>query len=340
MRTRRARPLLGTLVDIRVDGMDEARALSAIGQAFAEIADVHRLMSFHEAASDVSRINRDASRAPVTVDARTREVIALALAFARESHGRFDPTVAAELVAWNRLPRPRDAPAPSAGASWRDIEVLDDGRIRATKPLWIDLAGIAKGYAVDRAIECLVALGIEAACVNAGGDLRRIGAGTEPVHIRMPSAPYRPLRTLLLGEGSIASSGSYFERAHVDAFAHRRRPLHRRGRADQDRHERRRRRRTAARSVERRSARPRRRRRTAARTRRMMAPRSQHRAPALLSRRRRWLIYLTLGGLWTTGAAWLVLRYGFERAGEFGTTPHPLQPWALRAHALFAFGTL
>ncbi|HEY6985531.1 MAG TPA: hypothetical protein VH375_05580, partial [Rhodanobacteraceae bacterium] len=34
------------------------------------------------------------------------------------------------------------------------------------------------------------------------------------------------------------------------------------------------------------------------------------------------------------------LRYGFQRPGEFGPAPHPLQPWALRAHALFAFATL
>ena len=217
MRTRRARPLLGTLVDIRIDAVDEARALAAIEAAFAEVADVHRLMTFHEAASDVSRINREASRAPVAVDARTREVLALALAFARESHGRFDPTVAAELVAWNLLPRPANALAPASDADWRDIELLDDGRVRAAKPLWIDLGGIAKGYAVDRAIERLAALGIEDACVNAGGDLRRIGLGLEPVHIRDPSAPHRIARTLLLGEGSIASSGSYFERTHVDA---------------------------------------------------------------------------------------------------------------------------
>jgi thiamine biosynthesis lipoprotein len=217
MRTRRARPLLGTLVDIRVDGVDEARALAAIDAAFAEVAAVHRLMSFHEATSDVSRINRDASRAPVAVDARTREALALALAFARESQGRFDPTVAAELVGWSLLPRPADAPEPAGDADWRDIEMLDDGRIRAARPLWIDLGGIAKGYAVDRAIECLLALGIELARVDAGGDLRRIGPGMEPVHIRDPSAPHRTARMMLLGEGSIASSGSYFERAHVDA---------------------------------------------------------------------------------------------------------------------------
>lgn len=72
----------------------------------------------------------------------------------------------------------------------------------------------------------------------------------------------------------------------------------------------------------------------------MKTARAHHRSPSLLSRRRRWLTYTVLGGLWATGAAWLVLRYGMQRVGEFGPAPHPLQPWALRGHALFAFATL
>jgi thiamine biosynthesis lipoprotein len=216
MTTRRARPLLGTLVEIRVDGVAESRALAAIGAAFGEIADVHRLMSFHADGSDIARINRDAAKEAVAVDARTLEVIALALEFARTSGGRFDPTIAAELVAWNLLPRPRDAPAPEAGADWRDIGVLPNGSIRSAKPVWIDLGGIAKGYAVDRAIERLESLGITEACVNAGGDLRRIGCGSEAVHIRSPLPPHRPVRALMLGQGSVASSGGYFEcRRHL-----------------------------------------------------------------------------------------------------------------------------
>jgi thiamine biosynthesis lipoprotein len=212
MPIRRARPLLGTFVEMRVDGVGEAQALAAIDAAFEEIAAVHRLMSFHADDSDVTRINRDAVREAVHVDARTREVIALALEFARASAGRFDPTIAAELVAWNLLPRPRDAPPPDGAADWRDIVVLADGRIFCRKPLWIDLGGIAKGYAVDRAIGRLAELGIAQACVNAGGDLRRIGPGMELVHVRSPAPPHVPVRGLMLGEASIASSGGYFER--------------------------------------------------------------------------------------------------------------------------------
>jgi thiamine biosynthesis lipoprotein len=213
MPIRRARPLLGTFVEIRVDGVDGAHAVVAIDAAFAEIATVHRLMSFHAHDSDVTRVNRGASRNAVVVDARTREVLSLSIDFARASDGRFDPTIAAELVARNLLPRPSEAPSPHPKADWRDIEIIADGRIRCAKPLWIDFGGIAKGYAVDRAIECLRDSGITNACVNAGGDLRRIGAGMESVHIRSPAAPHRPVLSLMLGEGAIASSGSYFERS-------------------------------------------------------------------------------------------------------------------------------
>jgi MFS family permease len=71
----------------------------------------------------------------------------------------------------------------------------------------------------------------------------------------------------------------------------------------------------------------------------LKAAHAHHRA-ALLSRRRRWLTFAVLAGLWGTGVAWLVLRYGMQHQGEFGPSPHPLQPWALRIHALFAFTAL
>jgi thiamine biosynthesis lipoprotein len=53
----RIKPLLGTTVRVRVSGLDAARSHAAIDAAFAEIAAIHALMSFHEAQSDVSRLN-------------------------------------------------------------------------------------------------------------------------------------------------------------------------------------------------------------------------------------------------------------------------------------------
>ncbi|TXH04224.1 MAG: FAD:protein FMN transferase [Nevskiaceae bacterium] len=182
---RRARPLLGTRVDIRVAGLDAPAAHAAVDAAFAAIADVHRLMSFHETGSDLSALHREASRTAVTVHRHTASVLRLALALSRESDGRFDISIGHRLVQSGLLPAPAGAATPDPAADWHDIELLDGDRVRFRRPLWIDLGGIAKGYAVDCAIEVLRDAGATQACVNAGGDLRVIGPQPESVAIRL-----------------------------------------------------------------------------------------------------------------------------------------------------------
>ena len=66
----------------------------------------------------------------------------------------------------------------------------------------------------------------------------------------------------------------------------------------------------------------------------------QHRAPLRLSRHRRLFVYTVGWGLWLSGALWLLFPYARMRKGEFGDTPHPLEPWWLRMHAAFAFMAL
>lgn len=202
---RRARPLLGTIVEIRVEGVPETVALRAINAAFAEIAQIHRLMSFHESASDLSRVHGARVGTCLRVDARTREVLACALRVARESEGCFDPTVAATQVARGYLPRPDSAFTPVPIANWRDIELSDAG-VCLRKPLWIDLGGIAKGYAVDRAVGILLDAGAGQACVNGGGDLRIAGPRAECVHVR--DALGAVVAAVELADAAVASSTS------------------------------------------------------------------------------------------------------------------------------------
>ncbi len=203
---RRTRPWLGTLVDIRVDGMESTSALRAIDAAFAEVAMVHRLMSFHSDDSDLARLRNARAGTCVRVNARTGEVLDCALRVAAASDGAFDPTVAAAQVARGTLPVPRSTFVPDADASWRDIELPGGERVRLRRPLWIDLGGIAKGYAVDRAIEVLRAHGAIDACVNAGGELRVAGALCERVHVSCPDGRIVP--ALELSDGAVATSSS------------------------------------------------------------------------------------------------------------------------------------
>ena len=88
------------------------------------------------------------------------------------------------------------------------IELLPAHRLRKrTANLLVDLGGIAKGFAVDRAIDALRGAGVATALVNAGGDLAGFGAAPQPVDLRDPCDPRRLLGRIWLGNEALASSG-------------------------------------------------------------------------------------------------------------------------------------
>lgn len=134
---RRARPVLGTLVEISARGRG---ADAAIDRAFRAVERVHRAMSRQESTSDIARL-RAGRRAGL--DPWTRQVLERAEEIRLASEGLFDC-------------------------------VFCD----------YSLDGIAKGFAVDRAVDCLREAGMTAGAVNAGGDLRVFGEEWQPLHIR------------------------------------------------------------------------------------------------------------------------------------------------------------
>lgn len=220
----RARPLLGTTVSIRIHGLDEVEAHSAISDAFVEIALIHRLMSFHEAESDVSRLNREAADHPLDVHPATFDVLDRAMEMSRLSDGCFDITIAPELVRQGKLPSPATPHAPDPQATWRDIELGRPCRVRFVRPLWIDLGGIAKGYAVDRAMDVIRARGTVQACVNAGGDLAIYGPEMERVLLAPGELPHDALPMLEIENAAVASSGNSSrpqDGGHIDGRSRR-----------------------------------------------------------------------------------------------------------------------
>lgn len=207
---RRIRPWLGTYVHIDVTAPDPQAAEAALQAAFERIAAVHQAMSFHAPDSDVSRLNRNAHLLPMAVDAHTVAVLRAACHFAQLSNGVFDPTIAPTLVRQGLLPCPA-ATDTDHDASWQDIEISDDGQVRFRRPLWIDLGGIAKGYAVDLAIDALEHAGVQDACVNAGGDLRhfsRVGR-RHPLAVRHPADASRSIPLGHTANKAVASSGEF-----------------------------------------------------------------------------------------------------------------------------------
>jgi len=211
----RAQPWLGTLVDIRiVDVLDVHQLAAAFAAAFDGIATIHRLMSFHDVDSDVSRINAAPVGTCIAVDAHTARVIGCALQLHADSGGIFNISCATRLAQWAYLPSPaRGLPPYHAG----DCGLLpeSDGHLRKTRDVLIDLGGIAKGYAVDQAIAALQQAGVTSACVNAGGDVRVLGTLTFPIAIRDPATVTGSSVTVNLANASLATSAIYFSARQI-----------------------------------------------------------------------------------------------------------------------------
>jgi thiamine biosynthesis lipoprotein len=208
-RVSRARPLLGTLVEIRLPSGcgDTGGAMAA---AFAAVARVHQLMSAHDPDSDVSRINRMTPGRPIGIDAWTYDVLARAKTIHAATAGLFDCAVASALMALGYLPNHGRKPAAAGNGTLADLELLEGCTVVLRRPLALTLDGIAKGYAVDRAVESLRGAGIAAGVVNAGGDLRMFGDHAGAVHLRDPGSPGRFIRIDGVRDAAVASSALYF----------------------------------------------------------------------------------------------------------------------------------
>ena len=209
---RRARPLLGTLVEITARGRGEAELLHAIDQGFATVARVERLMSFHDRKSDVGRVNRLAHRVAVRVHPWTWEVLRSAQKMSLATRGVFDMTIGGELVRTGYLPH-FAGPHADPRVCWHDVELLPGHRVRFRRALYIDLGGIAKGFAVDRAVARLRACAVDACLVNAGGDLRVFGAIPRRIHLRDPTNPGALIPFADIASGALATSAAYFSRS-------------------------------------------------------------------------------------------------------------------------------
>lgn len=176
----RCQPLLGTFVEVAVPQVHA----SAIESAFAAMTHVHARMSFHEATSDLGRLRAALPGEIVELDVETVRVLRLALELHAKTDGLFDVAVGRPLVRTGFLPREGIGHLATYTGTSADIVIVDDHHVRIARRVLVDLGGIAKGHAVDLAIEALQRAGASEGLVNAGGDLRAFGERDWPVSLR------------------------------------------------------------------------------------------------------------------------------------------------------------
>jgi thiamine biosynthesis lipoprotein len=190
----RCQPLLGTYVEVTLiaDASDQD-LIEQSQRAYKAIAHVQQVMSVHDVGSELSVLNRNALNQAVTVSRELASVLSTVDELHRLSRGMFDPSV----YATKHLKLPCDG-------RWPDVE-LGDGTVRFHKPLKIDLGGIAKGYAVDRAIEA-VDSSIDCT-INAGGDLRMTHWLGKTACINHGGY----LNEVAMTSAAVATSGAYYD---------------------------------------------------------------------------------------------------------------------------------
>ena len=220
--TRRTIPVMGTIADFAVVHHDVAVAGQAIDAAIAELRFVDATMSRFNHASEIGRANSDAARAAVAIGAPTAAVVSEALRWAHATDGAYDPAIGGAIELWDverrhEPPPTRDRLAFAGRNLFRQVE-LDGFRGRPhlrfhDAGIRVDLGAIAKGYAVDRAVDALRRHGITKAVVDAGGDLYALGtaADNEPwqIGIQSPDDERALAGMLTATDVAIATSGTY-----------------------------------------------------------------------------------------------------------------------------------
>mgnify|MGYP000977699862 CR=1 FL=1 len=159
---RRARPLLGTLVDIGIRA-DTPAPDTALAAAFAAVQAVQAALSRFDPHSDIARFSRLPAGASLVLQPAGARALRAAQALHRHSGGLFDISLGTGAAAWS----------------------CQAGRLCRQHPqVHLDLGGIGKGHALDQAVRALRAAGCLAGWVNAGGDLRAFGDLALPLRLR------------------------------------------------------------------------------------------------------------------------------------------------------------
>jgi len=214
---------MGTELRVTLWTGDDVRAAAATAAVFREFDRLDAMMSVWKDGSDIVRLNAAAGRAAVPISPETRDVLHIAREISEQTDGTFDITFAALSGLWKFDYQDKDESIPDRKeiekrlplVNYRDV-LVDDAAgtaILRRKGMRVNLGGIGKGYAVDRAADILRRSGVRDFMIQAGGDMYVGGTrGDRPwrLGIRDPRGPAeRIFAALDLSDGTFSTSGDY-----------------------------------------------------------------------------------------------------------------------------------
>lgn len=179
---------MGTRFQVAMFGEDDKAIEKLAGIALDEVERIERSLNNWSPDSSISLLNRDESAGWHDVDATLAQVVSISLDFWRVSDGAFDITIAPLLDASGfysgerreLTSAERDVLSDRIGSRWLAVE-RNPPRVRRDKPgMQLDVSGMSKGFAVDRALAVLRARGVTNAFVAGGSStVYALGRGAD-----------------------------------------------------------------------------------------------------------------------------------------------------------------
>jgi len=209
--------VMDTVAEIRVLAYDTEKAEEAIDEAFEEIYRIEDMMDSDEEGSYIYRLN-NAGTEWTELSPETAYVLEKSKEYARITNGSFDVTAKPLVDFWMKEVRETgEMPEEEDLEQYRELvdseKLVVDGENNRARlkegDMEVTLGGIAKGYAVDRAVEVLIREGLEEILVDIGGDIRAEGNKTWTTGITDPRTEGEILETITIRNEAISTSGDY-----------------------------------------------------------------------------------------------------------------------------------
>ena len=238
--------VMGTFVRVVAVAKDSSTAKKCIQTALVKIRNVDELMSDYKDDSEISELNRDGAKRAVRVSESTYEVLQTSIEFSELTGGAFDITVGPLVDLFHSAEKETVAPGKEQIAQAKSKvgyqKLKLDNQNRTVKfsvdGMRVDLGGIAKGYAIDKAVQIMQTCGAIGGMVDIGGDIRCFGAPAKGkdhwlIGLQDPNVPSEstgdivipaqagistgePLLLLKLTDAAVATSGGYRRFALID----------------------------------------------------------------------------------------------------------------------------
>jgi thiamine biosynthesis lipoprotein len=219
---KRTKILLGTIAEIQIIDKDEKKAELAIKNAFDEIKRIDDLFSTFNKNSPIWKLN-NSSDSIFHLDGEIYNLILLCDSIYKISESAFDVSLDNLIRAWGFYSKEAVIPKKSTIDSmlilscWHNIVILDENKIFRKRKVGLNFGAIAKGYAVDRAIETIKQAGVSQALVNIGGEVKTIGKNWI-VGIQHPRNPQQIIEATIISDNSIATSGDYEQYFEIEGY--------------------------------------------------------------------------------------------------------------------------